>query len=111
MLRKASKAVPEGNGPVPQKEELESGHLTSRDVNRLFVERFDRQLKIMDSFFDRMEDRLDKKLDEISEEVRKMDQHAWSMKLGSHVLPWRQTGPQTLRRLASARRAPQQQYK
>ena len=32
------------------------------------------------------------------------------MELGSHVSPWRQTGKQT-RRLASARRAPQQQYK
>ena len=32
------------------------------------------------------------------------------MELGSHVSPWRQTGKQTLR-LASARRAPQQQYK
>ena len=32
------------------------------------------------------------------------------MALGSHVLPWRQTGPQT-RRLKSARRAPLQQYK
>ena len=64
MLRKASKAVPEGNGPVPQKEELESGQLTMGDVYRLLVERFDR-----------MDDRLDKKLDKISEEMRKMDQH------------------------------------
>ena len=32
------------------------------------------------------------------------------MELGSHVSPWRQTGEQTLG-LASARRAPQQQYK
>ena len=68
MLRKASKAVPEGNGPVPQKEELESGQLTLGDVVcRLCVERFSR----MDSY----SDRLDKKLDEISREMRKMDQH------------------------------------
>ena len=32
------------------------------------------------------------------------------MTLGSHVLPWRQTGPQT-RRLASARRSPLLQFK
>ena len=81
MPRKASKAVPEGNGPVPQKEELESCQLTMGDVYRLLVERFDRQLEIMDSRFDRQLermdshfDRLDKKLDEISEEMRKMDQ-------------------------------------
>ena len=64
MLRKASKAVLEGNSPVPQKEELESGQLTMGDVYRLFVERFDR-----------MDDRWNKKMDEISEEMRKMDQH------------------------------------
>ena len=39
MLRKASKAVPEGNGPVPQKEELVSGQLTLGDVYRLCEER------------------------------------------------------------------------
>ena len=64
MLRKASKAVPEGNDPVPQKEELGSGQLTMRDAYRLCVERFDR-----------MDDRLNKKFDEISEEMRKMNQH------------------------------------
>ena len=74
MLRKASKAVPEGNGPVPQKEELESGQLTWGDMHRLCEERFDRQLKRMDSFFDRMDDRLNKQFDEISKEIRKMGQ-------------------------------------
>ena len=64
MLRKASKAVPEGNGPVPQKEELESGQVTMADVYRLLVERFDR-----------MDDRWNKKMDEISNEMRKIDQH------------------------------------
>ena len=71
MLRKESKAGPEGNGPVPQKEELGSGQLTWGDVYRLCEERFDRQLKIMDSYFDQW----DKKLDEISDEMRKMDEH------------------------------------
>ena len=58
MLRKAGEAVPEGNDPVPQKEELGSGQLTLGDVYRLCVERFDRQLQTMDSFFDRMDERL-----------------------------------------------------
>ena len=71
MLRKESKAVLEGNGPVPQKEELGSGQLTWGDVYRLCEERFDRQLKLMDSYFDRWV----KKLDEISAEMKKMDQH------------------------------------
>ena len=34
MLRKASEAVPEGNDPVPKKEELESGQPTTEDVYR-----------------------------------------------------------------------------
>ena len=75
MVRKASKAVPEGNGPIPRKEELGSGQLTWGDMYRLCEERFDRQLKRMDSFFDRIDDRLNKQLDESSEEMRKMDQH------------------------------------
>ena len=75
MVRKATKAVPEGNGPVPQKEELGSGQLTWGDMYRLCEERFDRQLKIMDSFFDRMDDRLNKQLDESYEEMKKMNQH------------------------------------
>ena len=57
MLRKASKTVPEGNGPVPQKEELESGQLTMGDVFRLLVEKLDRQQERMDSYFDRMDSR------------------------------------------------------
>ena len=32
MLRKASEAIPEGNEPVPQKEELGSGQPTMEDV-------------------------------------------------------------------------------
>ena len=68
MLRKASKAVPEGNGLVPQKGELGSGQLTLGDVYRLCVERFDR-----------MDDRWNKKLDEITDKMRKMDQHVTSL--------------------------------
>ena len=72
MLRKASKAVHEGNGPAPQKEEPESGQLTMGDVYRLLVERLDRQLEIMDSHFD-----------DISEETRKMDQHLTRLEHGA----------------------------
>ena len=75
MLRKASKTVPEGNGPVPQKEELESGQLTMGDVYRLLVEKFDR----MDSY----SDRLDKKMEEISEEMKKMNQHVTRLEHGA----------------------------
>ena len=56
MLRKASKAVAEGNDPVPQKEELGSGQPTMEDVYRMMKEAFDRW---------------DKKLDEISDEMKK----------------------------------------
>ena len=80
MPRKESEAVPEGNGLVPQREEIGSGEPTLADVYRLFEERFDRQQEIMDSFFDGMSscfDRWNMKLDE------KMDQHvtpgAWSL--------------------------------
>ena len=72
MLRKESKAVPYGNGPVPQQEEFGSGEPTLADVYQFFVERFDRQLK---SCFDRW----DRKLDEMAEEWRSMDQRVASL--------------------------------
>ena len=37
----------------------------------------------MDSFFDRIDDRLNKKFDEISEEMRKMDQHVTRLEPGA----------------------------
>ena len=61
-----NKAVPEGNGPVPQQEEFGSGEPTLVDLYRLFEERFDRQLKIMKSCFENM--------NEIAEYWRSMDQ-------------------------------------
>ena len=70
MLRKESKAVPEGNGPVPQKEELGSGQLTLGDVYRLCVERFDRQLKLMDNKCDRQLKRMDSYFDRLDDEMR-----------------------------------------
>ena len=55
MLRKASEAVPDGNGPVPQKEELGSGQPTMEDVYRMMKEAFDRWDKKMDEISDKME--------------------------------------------------------
>ena len=68
MPRKASEAVPEGNGPVPQKEELGSGQLTWRNVCRVMKVAFDRW---------------DKKLDEISDEMKKMDQRVIRLEHGA----------------------------
>ena len=56
MLRKESEAVPEGNGPVPQKKKTRSGQSTWGDVYRMMKEAFDRW---------------DKKLDEILEKIIK----------------------------------------
>ena len=59
------------------------------DVYRLLVERFDRQLEIMDSRFDRRDsyfDRLNKEMDEISEEMRKMNQHVTRLEHGARQL-------------------------
>ena len=97
MLRKESEAVPEGNGPVPQKEKNGSGQPTWGDVYRVMKEALDRW---------------DKKLDEILDETRVMDQHITSLEHGARQprLAMRRTDPQALR-LASARRAPLQQYK
>ena len=58
MPRNWSKAVPEGNGPVPQQEEFGSDQPTLADVYRPFV-RFDRQLKVMKSHFDQLDERAD----------------------------------------------------
>ena len=68
MLRKASKAVPEGNDPVPQKEELGSGQPTMEDVYR--------RMKLMMSHFE-------EKMDELSEEMGMMDQHVTRLEHGA----------------------------
>ena len=67
MPRKDCEAALEGNCPIPQQEELGSGEPTLADIYRLCVERLDR----MDSYSDLW----NKKLDEISDEMRKADQH------------------------------------
>ena len=38
MLRKEDEAVLEGNGPVPEREEFGSGHLTLEEVCRMIQE-------------------------------------------------------------------------
>ena len=48
MLRKKSKAVSKGNGPVPQQKEFGSGGPTLADVYQLFKERFDRWNRKLD---------------------------------------------------------------
>ena len=81
-----SEAVPEGNGPVPQQEQFGFGEPTLADVYRRFEERFNKQQKRMDSFFDGMDscfDRWNRKLDEILDETRMMDQHVTSLEHGA----------------------------
>ena len=70
MPRKESKAVPEGNSPVPQQEEFGFGQPTLADVYRRFEERLDRQLKLMKSRFDQQE----RELDEFMEMMRETKQ-------------------------------------
>ena len=65
MLRKAIKAVPEGNDPVPQKGELGSGQSTMEDVYR--------RIKLMMSHFE-------EQMDEISDV---MDQHLTRLEHGA----------------------------
>ena len=52
MPRKQDKAVPEGNDPVPQHDEVGPDQPTSADIHRLFEERLDRQLNQIKSHFD-----------------------------------------------------------
>ena len=75
MPRNWSKAVPEGNGPVPQQEKSGSGEPLLADVYRLFEESFDRRLKIRRSRFGQQE----KKLNESTEEMRAIEQRSASL--------------------------------
>ena len=58
MPQNWSKTVPEGNGPVPQQQELGSGQPTLADVYQMVKELFDKS---------------DKKMDEHAEEMRATD--------------------------------------
>ena len=78
MPRKESEAVPEGNDPVSKIKEIGSG------------EKNDRELKIMESCFDRW----DRKLDEMAEDWRSIDQHVASLEPNARQPRW-QRGQQT----------------
>ena len=65
MLRKAIKAVPEGNDPVPQKEELGSGQPTMEDVCR--------RMKLMMSHF---EEKMDEPSDVMNQHVTRLEHGA-----------------------------------
>ena len=58
MLRKESDVVPEGNGPVPQQEEFDSGQPALVDAIRMLYERMDsrsdRQEKMLDEIIVKM---------------------------------------------------------
>ena len=60
MQRKQGKAIPEGNGHVPQNDEFEPDQPTLADIYRLFEEMFDRQLNVMKSCFDRLDELMGK---------------------------------------------------
>ena len=67
MLRKAIKAVPEGNDPVSQKEELGSGQPTMEDVYR--------RMKLMMSHF---EEKMDELSDVMNRHLTRLEHGAWS---------------------------------
>ena len=79
MPRKESEAVPEGNGPLPQQEQFGSGQPTLEDVYRMLCEAIDSRFDRQQSCFDRW----DRKMDEISDEMRRMDQHVTSLEHGA----------------------------
>ena len=58
MPRNWSKAVPEGNGPIPHQDEFGPDQPTSADVYRRFEEMFDRQLNQMKSYFDEFTEKM-----------------------------------------------------
>ena len=64
MPWKESEAVPESNGPVPQKVEFGSGEHTLADLFRLFGKTLDRRMEKLED----NSNRWDKKLDEILED-------------------------------------------
>ena len=58
MLRKASEAVSEGNGPVPQQEEFGSGEPTLADAHRrikLMMNHFEEQSELLEKRLTRLE--------------------------------------------------------
>ena len=54
MPRKEGKAVPEGNGPVPQQKEFGSDQPTLADVYRMMEELFDESNRKLDGLTEQM---------------------------------------------------------
>ena len=80
MPRKESKAVSEGNGPVPQQEELGSfGQLTLSDLHRMMEELFEKSGRYLDSIkrhFDQQEKKLDEFMEMVDQRVASLEQDA-----------------------------------
>ena len=104
MLWKECEAVPESNCPIPQQEAFGSGEPMLANIYRLCEEGFDG----MDGCFDRW----NKNLDEISDEMRKMDEHVTHLEHGARQprLAMEADG-QVNTKTRERTRAPQQQYK
>ena len=58
MPRKQGRAVPKGNGPVPQHDEFGPDQPTLEDIHRLFEERLDRQLNQKKIHFDDLTEKI-----------------------------------------------------
>ena len=98
MPRNSIEAISEDNDPVPQQEDLEPDQPTPADISRMFEELFDKS---------------GRKMDEHAEEMRVTDQRLASLEQDARQprLVMEADGPVDERRIASARRAPLQQYK
>ena len=103
MLRKWSKAVPKGNGPVLHEDEFRPDQRTMADLYRMIKERFnqlnknldrmDSQFNQSDRYLDRMKshfDQQDRKLDEFMDVTREtrqcligLEQEAWQPRLAT----------------------------
>ena len=61
MPRKESEAVPEGNGPILQQEELGSGQPTMENVYRMMKEAFDQWDRKLDDISDKVEEYIEER--------------------------------------------------
>ena len=75
MSRNWSKADPEGNSPVPHQDEFGPEKSRLADVFRLFEERVDRELKVMESCSDQQNE----KSDELAEKMIETGQRSASL--------------------------------
>ena len=67
MPRKESKAVSEGNGPVPRQDKFGSDQPTMADLHRMIEERFDQ----LDRYLDRMKNHFDQQEKKLHELIRR----------------------------------------